>query len=250
MLLLFFCISFNYTILRDTKDTLIVTAPGSGAETIPFIKVWLVVPCALLFMIIYAKLSNILSKQKLFFAIIIPFLVYFALFATVLYPNQGSLHPSQLADSLLSVLPQGMMGMVAIFRNWTYAVFYVFAELWGSVMLSLMFWGFANDITRVGEAKRFYALFGIGANIALLCSGPAIIFCSSIRKRVPAGVDAWGVSLNLLMSLVILSGFVIMGVYWWINKYVLTDARFYDPNEQKSEKSRKTWTFIALLTFS
>ena len=36
MLALFFFINFNYTILRDTKDTLILTAPNSGAETIPF----------------------------------------------------------------------------------------------------------------------------------------------------------------------------------------------------------------------
>src|ERR1700733_11963619 len=81
MFLMFFCISFNYTILRDTKDTLIVTAPGSGAEAIPFLKVWCVVPCAILFMLIYAKLSNSLNKTALFYSVTIPFLVFFALFA-------------------------------------------------------------------------------------------------------------------------------------------------------------------------
>ena len=35
---MFFCILFNYTILRDTKDVLVVTAPGSSAEAIPFLK--------------------------------------------------------------------------------------------------------------------------------------------------------------------------------------------------------------------
>ena len=39
---MFFCILFNYTILRDTKDVLVVTAPGSGAEIIPFLKTWCV----------------------------------------------------------------------------------------------------------------------------------------------------------------------------------------------------------------
>lgn len=239
MFLMFFCISFNYTILRDTKDTLIVTAPGSGAEAIPFIKVWLVVPCAVLFMIIYAKLSNSLSKQKLFYTVVSPFLIFFALFALVLYPNRDALHPTDVADKLQAILPQGLMGLVAIFRNWTYALFYVLAELWGSVMLSLMFWGFANDITRVGEAKRFYALFGIGANLALLCSGPAIVLVSDIRRHVPEGVDAWGISLNLLMSMVIIAGFIIIATYWWINRNVLTDARFYNPNEQTSKKKEK-----------
>src|SRR5271156_675041 len=85
MFFLFFFISFNYTILRDTKDTLIMTAPGSGAEAIPFLKVWGVLPFAIIFTIIYAKLSNVLSKQKLFMSVLAFFLVFFALFALVLY---------------------------------------------------------------------------------------------------------------------------------------------------------------------
>jgi ATP:ADP antiporter, AAA family len=239
MFLMFFCISFNYTILRDTKDTLLITAPGSGAEAIPFVKVWLVVPCAVLFMLIYAKLSNKLSKQALFYTVTVPFLIFFTLFATVLYPARDYLHPTEMADRLQAVLPEGLMGMVAIFRNWTYALFYVLAELWGSVMLSLMFWGFANDITRVGEAKRFYAMFGIGANVALLCSGPAIVLVSDIRRHVPEGVDAWGISLNLLMGMVAIAGIIIICTYWWINKNVLTDARFYDAGEQNKKKKEK-----------
>lgn len=37
--LIFFFILFSYTILRDTKDVLVVTAPKAGAEIIPFLKV-------------------------------------------------------------------------------------------------------------------------------------------------------------------------------------------------------------------
>src|SRR5436853_7025784 len=84
MLMMFFFIDFNYTILRDTKDTLVVTA--SGPETILFLKTWGVAPCAVIFLLIYAKLSNILSRENLFYAAIIPFLAFFALFVYVLYP--------------------------------------------------------------------------------------------------------------------------------------------------------------------
>ncbi len=239
MFLMFFCISFNYTILRDTKDTLIVTAPGSGAEAIPFIKFWLVVPCAIVFMLIYAKLSNMMSKTKLFYTVIAPFLLFFALFPTMIYPNREALHPTAFCDMLQETLPAGFMGLIAILRNWTFALFYVLAELWGSVMLSLMFWGFANDNTKVAEAKRFYALFGIGANLALMVSGPAIVFVSDIRRMIPEGVDAWGVSLNLLMGMTFLSGLFIMGTYWWINRYVLTDPRFIDTTAQVKQKKEK-----------
>jgi len=239
MLVMFFCISFNYTILRDTKDTLIVTAPGSGAEAIPFLKVWGVVPVAVVFMLIFAKLSNMVSRQALFYITLAPFLLFFALFPTVIYPYRDALHPTTMADSLQAYLPAGCMGLVAIFRNWTYAAFYILSELWGSVVLSLLFWSFANEITKVQEAKRFYTLFGLGANFALLFSGPAIVYVSDIRSKLPEGVDAWGVSLNYLMTMVVIAGFLTMATYWWINKNILTDTRFYEPAEVKTAKKSK-----------
>ncbi|MBF5051036.1 ADP,ATP carrier protein 1 [Candidatus Clavichlamydia salmonicola] len=239
MFFMFFCISFNYTILRDTKDALIVTAPNSGAEAIPFIKVWLVVPMAVVFMIVYAKLSNRLSKIGLFYAVSIPFILFFITFSLVIYPLRDVLHPTVMADKLQAFLPVGLSGLVSIFRNWSFALFFVLAELWGSVMLSLVFWGFANDIMKIQEAKRFYALFGIGANLALLVSGPAIIWASKVRDKIAPGLDPWGYSIKILMSLVFVSGLVMMFCYWWMQKFVLTDARFYDPQELAQSKKKK-----------
>lgn len=235
MFLMFFFILFNYTILRDTKDSLVV--PASGAETILFLKSWGVVPAAIIFMIIYSKLSNILSKEMLFYVTIAPFVLFFGLFALVIYPNREALHPD--TTWLESISPEGLRGLVACFRNWTFSIFYILAELWGSAVLSLLFWGFANDITRVTEAKRFYSLFGLGANFSLLLSGPLIYYFSKSRGNLPPGVDAWGVSLNYLMGMVVLAGLIVMGVYWWINRNVLTDPRFYDPNEEKKIKKAK-----------
>ncbi|HEY2811498.1 MAG TPA: NTP/NDP exchange transporter [Rhabdochlamydiaceae bacterium] len=239
MFFLFFFINFNYTILRDTKDSLIVTAPGSGAEAIPFLKVWGVLPAAVIFMIVYSKLSNIFNKQKLFYCNILFFLVYFALFALVLYPNKEALHPTDVADSLQTFLPGGFSGLVAIFRNWTYTIFYIMSELWGSVAISLLFWGFANDITKIGESKRFYALFGLGANIAMLPAGKLIMYFANIRDKVPAGVDAWGITLNYTVGMVVISGLLVMAIYWWINKNVLTDPQLYNPAERQRSKKEK-----------
>lgn len=237
MFFMFFCISFNYTILRDTKDSLIVTA--AGAEAIPFLKSFGVVPAAILFMLVYAKLSNILSKENLFYATIIPFIIFFGLFAFVMYPLRDALMPTASADALRAYLPGGWSGLAAAYQNWMYSIFYILAELWGSVVLSLLFWGFANQITRVTEAKRFYSLFGLGANLALLFSGPLIVYVSDIRKTLPAGVDAWQISLNYLMGMVVIAGIAIIGIYWWINRAVLTDVRFYDPNQEKAPKKKK-----------
>ena len=76
--LIMFCILFNYTILRDTKDTLVVNA--GGAAVIPFLKGIAVTLAAIGFVIVYAKLSNVLSREKLFYAIVSPFIVFFGLF--------------------------------------------------------------------------------------------------------------------------------------------------------------------------
>ncbi len=242
MFFMLFFISFNYTILRDTKDTLVVT--GGGAEVIPFLKVWGVVPAAILFMLVYSKLSNILSKTKLFYTTITPFLVFFGLFALVIYPNIDSLHPTTSADALASFLPKGLGGLVACYRNWTYSLFYVLSELWGSAVLSLLFWGFANDITRVTEAKRFYTLFGLGANVALLFSGPTIMYFSNIRSMYATDAEAWGVTLNYLMALVVFAGIATMLIYSWIHKNVLTDPRFYNPDEVKKKKEKPKMSMV------
>ena len=51
----------------------------------------------------------------------------------------------------------------------------------------MLFWGFANQITTVDEAKTFYPFFGLGANVALIFSGRAVKYFSQIRAGLPAG---------------------------------------------------------------
>ena len=248
MLLMFFFISFNYTILRDTKDTLLVTS-SAGAEAIPFVKFWGVLPAAVLVTLIYAKLSNMLSREALFYVMIVPFIAFFALFVLVLYPNMAALQPNVFADWLKASLPIGMSGLVESIRNWPFGLFYILAELWGSVVLSLLFWAFANDTTKVSEAKRFYALFGLGANLALVVSGPTIVMVSNIRDRLPADIDAWQVSLNYLMTFVVVAGLGVIATYWYINRRILTDSRFFDPSEIRARKTKPKMSIVESLVF-
>jgi ATP:ADP antiporter, AAA family len=223
--LMFFCILFNYTILRDTKDVLVVTAPGSGAEIIPFLKTWVNLPAAIAFTVVYTQLSNSLSSENLFYACIIPFILFFASFALVMYPMRDALHPTQFCEDLVRTYGERFKGPIAILRNWTYCVFYVMAELWGSVVVSVLFWGFANQITTVDEAKQFYPLFGLGANVALIFSGRAVVFFSQIRANLPPGVDGWGLSLKGLMGMVVVGGLLITSIFWWMNRAVVPYAK-------------------------
>jgi AAA family ATP:ADP antiporter len=152
---MFFAILFNYTILRDTKDVLMITAPSSGAEVIPFIKTYVNLPAAIGFTGIYASLTNKMEQKDVFYTCVWPFLAFFSLFAILIYPNRAVLHPNAFCDMLATVLPAGFSAPLAIIRNWSFAVFYVMAEMWGSVVASLLFWGFANEVTTVDEAKKY-----------------------------------------------------------------------------------------------
>lgn len=239
MILMFYLILFNYTILRDTKDTLVVTGAGSGAEIIPFLKLWVNVPFAIGFTIIYSRMSNAVHRNTLFYLVISLFILFFITFAIWLYPNRDALHFNESADYLQSILPAGLKGLVAVMRNWTFSLFYVMSELWGSVCLSMLFWGFANHINTIAESKRFYALFGMMANLALPTAGYFVYVASGVRENLPEGVDPWGYSLNLMTSVITLGGVLIIFIYWWINRYVMTDSTLYRPlanHEPANEK--------------
>jgi ATP/ADP translocase len=79
------------------------------------------------------------------------------------------------------------------------------------------------QITTVDEAKQFYPLFGLGANVALVFSGRTVKYFSQLRTQLPPGVDGWGYSLKGMMGLVVILGLAIVGIYWWVNKYVVND---------------------------
>lgn len=57
-----------------------------------------------------------------------------------------------------------------------------------------------TQITTTKEAKKYYPLFGLGANVALIFSGQYVRFVSAFRASLPAHVDKWGASLKLLMG--------------------------------------------------
>ncbi|EED89861.1 predicted protein [Thalassiosira pseudonana CCMP1335] len=237
--MMFFFILFNYTILRDTKDVLMVTAKKSGAEVIPFIKTYVNLPAAIGFTALYSKLCDKMEQKDVFYACTVPFLIFFLAFAFVIFPNVGALHPHAFVDKIALALPEGFGAPLAIVRNWSFAVFYVMAEMWGSVVASLLFWSFANEVTTVDEAKKYYPLFGLGANVALIFSGQYVRFVSKMRAGLPPGVDPWGVSLKYLMGAVVASGGCLISIFSYMQRKVMTDPECVDQEKQAAKKKKK-----------
>src|SRR5689334_22204349 len=74
MSLMFCCILFTFNLLRSVKDALLVT--NVGAEAISFVKVYCVVPAAILFTILYAKMTHVMSQKNIFLSICAFFLLF------------------------------------------------------------------------------------------------------------------------------------------------------------------------------
>ncbi len=251
MFLMFFLIAFNYSLLRSIKDPLIVTAPFSGAEALPFLKVWAILPMALLMTYIFTKLSNKYSQKKVFNLITVIFLTFFGIFTFILYPLREFLHPNAFADKIQTLLPQGFSGMIAVFRNWTLTLFYVMAELWGTTIMTVLFWGLANDRTSIKEAKRFYPLLGVGANVSGIVSGQAAVFLSN-NNFIPAlsyGNNAWEQSILFVNIIIIISGLAIMGIFRYSNSKTIENKDLTTVSQVKKPKSkislRQSFAYLA-----
>jgi len=230
MMIMIFFICFNYNILRVIKDVVVVTAKSSGAEVIPFIKVWVLLPMAILFTLIFTRLSNRFSQERVFYITISSFLAFFFLFIFVFYPYREYFHPHALADSMEAVLPAGLKGLVAMCRNWSFTIFYVICELWGSMVLSVLFWSFANEITKITEARRFYSLLGLTGSSSAIFSGIISNYLTN---------DSWEETLRSIVTLIIVFGCITMVVFRWMNKNVLNDESFEEFHKSKLELKPK-----------
>ncbi|MDR1333619.1 MAG: NTP/NDP exchange transporter [Holosporaceae bacterium] len=216
MAFMMMCILFNYSVLRGTKDSLVVTY--MGAEAIPTLKLWFVLPSAVLFMLAYSKLSNKFSKDSVFYMITSFFMGYFTLFAAVLYPCN-----SMLSFDFSHVESNFLRNLLIPVGGWVFSSFYVISELWGSAMVSLMFWRFANDVTSLKQSKRFYSMFGFIANTALLFSGTVLNTVKNVY---------------IINGIAVLFCVFIILIYYWLNNHVLTDPRFFNPDEIKKPKKK------------
>jgi AAA family ATP:ADP antiporter len=239
--LMMFFILFNYTILRSVKDSILVTQAGSAI--VPYLKGLVVMPVAILFVVLYSKLVNIFSQEKVFYLISGFFISFFALYAFVLFPNNEFLLPDPAVIKQLQLESPRLQHMISIYAYWTDAIFYTMSELWGSIMLSLLFWQFANEITRTKEAARFYGLFGLLANFALILSGFVLTWSASIQAATENAVEAkaaYGKAFDLTMGSVILAGLVIVYLYYWMQRNVLTDPFYYDALEKTGSGKGKS----------
>jgi AAA family ATP:ADP antiporter len=195
---------------------------SSVAELMPFLKVGAVLPGALFFTFLFTQLISRFNRNQVFYIIISGFMVYFALFLFVLYPNNELLRLDAFADFLKSniIAGSGFSGVIEAIRHLNLTVFYVACEMWSIGVLTMLCWGYANEVTKVDEAKRFYAIFALAANSSGIFSGQfgqRIGYITSIPMPEIYRGNEW---IFLQISFVLVVAGLILVLFHWLNTRV------------------------------
>lgn len=206
ILVQFFLIIFVYHTLKDLKDTIVITASDAGAEVIPFIKIWATLPLAIAASFLFSKLYNRFGREKTLYFFVIFLLSSYIFFAFILYPFSSELYLNNLADYLKVTLPLGAKGFISMLCNWHYTTFYLTAELWSLLILSVLFWGYVNETTSLVEAKQFYPMCMFVGNFAGILSGQISHFlCHHL-----VDMFSWQETLQVMVVIVSVCGIAIM----------------------------------------
>lgn len=224
-------ISFNYATLRNLKDMFLIA--HSGPEVIYYLKLFGVTPMIILFTIIYSKVSRVMDRDGRFNAFVLYFLAFFGLFYFFLLPNLDSLRQDILADSLNARFPK-MLGLWEAIRYWPLSLFYINAEAWGTVVLSILFWTFVNETTGIEQAKRFYSFLSLGASTGLIAAGVAL-------QRSKENLD-------LMLGVIIGLAAIILVVYNIFARYIKRYPALYQV-EERPKKKKVEISFVESLKF-
>jgi len=155
------------------------------------------------------------------------FLGFFAIFIFFIYPNSSLYQLDSISNLLSNKLPHGFNGLIAIIRYWHFSLFYIMAEAWSTIILSLLLWIFVVDVLSINEAKRYYSFFGTSRNFAGIVSGllgeylanKALLnqgTLTSIGKFFGCQ-NIWDQTLLIFISVILLSGVLIMVIYRYMH---------------------------------
>lgn len=208
-------ININYYMLRSIRNTLTVSLSSAGAELIPAINFWALLPLTLL--LIYT-LSVFMRKHRpssIFMATTGAFSLFFLIFALFVFPHRELLHSYTTFPAINKAVPS--LGL--LFSNWTAAIYYVAAELWKVAILSVLFFGFLNQRISLNTAKGLYSPILLGGSLGGLIAGPLTIVTTALGKKWTADPNgSWQISLICMSVFMALVGAIIVLVFSWLKK--------------------------------
>lgn len=161
MLVVLFLVSFVYSILRTLKLTILLAEPDLPTEAVSYLKIFGIMPAALLFTWLATRMQTYTGQEKTFLGMNLFFGVLFAFLTLVVMPNKEFY---RLGIPLYN-------DVIILIDRWYISLYYVAAEMWSSIMLNMLCWGVIIEVTKLKESKRLYALFSLAGNTGTYAAG-------------------------------------------------------------------------------
>lgn len=189
--LIFLISAFNYALIRDTKDALLLTQPGSGAETIATLK----------------SLSS--WVQSGFFVVCVGLFYKTQKLPLITLSLMGVTLLGGALTLLLALLNQG--GDTLIFIK----IFYIIASLWGGFIFGFLLFALANSLFNVTQARYAYPLILIMINLGGFLGGYSFL----LRSQNAIDADLQAGLAKMLSPTMVLSFIFLCLCFYGLNRF-------------------------------
>ncbi|KAM0672908.1 ATP/ADP translocase [Ordospora colligata] len=174
--LLFALLSYIDVFLHILGDMVVMKT--QIPSSILFIKSVLVVPVSFFFIDVVQRKLKTLGPSRMFEIILLCSSAFLLLFGTVIWPNSKALQ----IDFFWSrdIFSEGKMNSrrldflfptFLVFNEWISSVLYLISELWGSLIVSFMFFSRLTHQCTESQLKRFFPMLSLISGVAMLSSG-------------------------------------------------------------------------------
>lgn len=203
--LIFLFVSFNYALLRGLKDVYVYNKMSK--ESIYILKV-LVIPSIVIFTILYTFIAKRVNRDLRFNIVVAYFFFFFSFF--YFFSDNEFIQLVKISEFGNSYF--NYPALWKCIRFWLFSLFYIHAEAWGTIVLGVAFWTFANEIVSSIQAKRIYPFLTVGAALGSVFSGLFMFFSPSINlKGLPIIGNTTVQSLQIWVVLILI--LLILSIY-------------------------------------
>jgi AAA family ATP:ADP antiporter len=225
---------FIYTANRDVKDAVVFGEEGQSIMTVQYCKV-IVMIIAIPVATAFLKLDNMVSRDFIFFQTVLSFATYFLVNGLCLLPYRDSVHQfgsSVIRDEQFSLHADNFRRLAPLMGSVIFPIStinYVFSELWGTISVSFLVWGYVNMVTPKKAAKRYYAVLGIGGQFGSMAGAWFV----QMRAKSGATFAENMRYMNIWMSCLSL---VFAAVYAFLQYYIMKKPQYAVPTEGGGKK--------------
>lgn len=221
--LTFFLIVYTYTVTKDLKDAFIIGR--QSAASISVLKVFWVPPIATFASLLVQKMSVRMNTDAILKTFLLVYVVYFFSYGIIVpYFRDSYLEPGRMyAVDLLSDGRMEFKGVVSLSAMvmtvtcWTGTLHFIMSEIWGTIVLSLLFIQLFNEICWERQFKRFIPVVYMISNLGLLLSAFTSLALNTLIETLPYR-HKW----KLFSALFILLGFLTLALLKILNYLLQT----------------------------